>query len=284
VILTAPRLGAVSRLLELRLEHMKSLSNIQHKLLKSFYDGRPVTERYLDRSVAIHIHVFTSKDCFCLTSIKAEGDRMFNSREMLVFVRIGEVLEELRPVASLVRLQPLEHCNVFWGQSSKMPQVTPEILFRIYNNKLRFIYNALGVEAGQLIDKVLQGFPQALDGLPDEPAGPRRSRKINWETGGANRYLPLLPLDIDVPLLILQGNVIGYHFDEGLNLGPESVQVFPCPVNLLISAIERLHGKTIQRNEHIVYWKILGYFIEQKGGCSLASTIRRRTFSSLDNQ
>ena len=26
------------------------------------------------------------------------------------------------------------------------------------------------------------------------------------------------------------------------------------------------------------------YFIEQKGSCSLASTIRRRTFSSLDNQ
>ena len=53
--------------LKLRFEGIKRLSNIQHKLLKTFDNGRPIDERYLDGSVAVHVHMFASEDCLCIT-------------------------------------------------------------------------------------------------------------------------------------------------------------------------------------------------------------------------
>ena len=238
--------------LELRLKYIEDMSNIQHELLKSFYDRRPLTERYLDGSVAIHWHVFTSENSFCLTWVKADSNWVLDSSEMPMFVWVGKVSEELRPVAALRRMQPLEHCNVFSSQSAKMPQIFPKVLFRIYNNKLRILYDCLGIEAGQLINQVVQGFPQVLYGVSDEPANPQRSGTVNWEAGGAERHFHLSSSDIHDSLLILQGNVISYRFSEGLNLRSESVQVFPCPVNLLVSAIQRLHYAIIQQHKHIV--------------------------------
>ena len=91
--------------LEFRIEQIKCISNIQHKLLNSFYNSRSVTERYLNRSVVIHAHIVTANDSFCITWVKGDDNRVFNSRKGLVFVEIGEFLEEFRPITSVVRLQ-----------------------------------------------------------------------------------------------------------------------------------------------------------------------------------
>lgn len=227
--------------LEFKIEQAKCISNIQHELLNSFYDRRSVVERYLNRSVIIHAHIVTTNDSFCITWVKGEGNRVFNSCKGLVFVGIGEFLEEFRPVTSIIRLQSLEHCPVFSRQSLEMPQVLPEFLFTIYNDKLRFLYNTFGVITGQLINQVLKGFPQALYDFPNKPLGSKRGRSVNWEFSRANRYNQIIPIDFDKASLVLQRDTIGYFFGEGTNLRPESIQVFPCPINLLVSTIEWLH-------------------------------------------
>ncbi|MFH1381721.1 MAG: hypothetical protein ABIH70_02395 [Chloroflexota bacterium] len=144
--------------LEFRLEKFKDMSNIKHELLKSFYNRQTIAERYMDGSVAIHVHLFTSKDSVCVSCINAKSDRVPNYRESLVFVRVGEFTNELRPVTSVVRLQSLEFCNVLSSQSVKMPVVFPEVLFRIYNDKLSVLYATLGIKAGQLINQIIQGL------------------------------------------------------------------------------------------------------------------------------
>jgi len=90
--------------LKLTIEEAKRLSNIKHELLQTFYDRRTVVERYLDGSVAIHIHLLTSKDCLCITCIKADASKMSDSCKSFVFVGVGKVSKEFRPVASVIRL------------------------------------------------------------------------------------------------------------------------------------------------------------------------------------
>lgn len=227
--------------LELRLEYFKSKSNIQHKLLKAFYDGRPISERYLDGSVAIHVHLFASKDCLCVTAVNADYAGMSESGEMPMFVWVGKVAEKSRPVTSCVRLQPLEHCNVLSSESAEMPQISLELLLRIYNDKLGFLYDALGIKASQLIDKVFKSNPQIGYGVSNQPANSCWCGEIDRETSSTERNLTSLAPDIHNAHLILQGNVICHNFGEGANFRPEGVQVFPCPVNPLISAIEWMH-------------------------------------------
>jgi len=227
--------------LEFRIEYIKSMSNIQHELIKTFYDWRPLDERYLDGSIVIPIHLLASKDCLRVHRIKADESRMLDSRKDFVFVRVGELSDEFRPVASIVRLQPLDDCDVFSSQSLEAPLLIPEVLFRIYNDKLCFLYDTLGLKAGQLIAQVVQGFSQGLYDFPNEPPSPWRCREIDREGGSSNWHNQLFPLDFNKPLLVIQRDVIGYDFGEGLDLRNKGVQVFPCPFNLFISAIERLH-------------------------------------------
>jgi len=141
---------------------------------------------------------------------------------------------------------------VFPTQSFEMPLILPKVLFRIYNDKLRFLNDALGIKSGQLINQVVQGFSQGLYDLPNEPTSSWGSWVIERGSGGSNRHVKLFPFDIDDSLLVLQGNFIGYHFAEVVDFRLEIVQVFSCPVNLLISAIEWIHNRTIQRNGHVV--------------------------------
>ena len=226
---------------ELKIKQMNCLSNIQHELLKTFYDGRPVTERYLDGSIAIHAHIITSENSLCVTWVKGQSNGMFNSRKGLVFVRIGEVTDKFSPVTSLIRLQHLKHCNVLWNQTIKTPQITPEFLWRIYNDELCLFFDTLGVKAYQLISQIFKGLSQGLYDFPDEPACLERGWAINGEASSSNRNKQMATIDFDEPSLILQGDTIGYFFSESVNLRLESIQVFPCPINLFVSAIQRVH-------------------------------------------
>jgi len=199
----------LDNLLELRIEQFKRISNIQHKLLKSFYDGRSVVERYLDGSIAIHIHLFTRNNHIFMTTIKSNASIMSDSCKSFVFVGVGESFNEFRPIASIVRLQPLKHCNVFPCQSPKVPFLSLEVLFRIYNDKLRLLYDTLGIITGQLIDQVIQSFSQGLYNVPNNPSGAEGGRIINGSSGSPNSGFQAFPFDINDSFLVIQGNFVG---------------------------------------------------------------------------
>ena len=227
--------------LELRLEVTKSFSRQFDHLLKAFYDRRTVAERYLDGSVAIHVHLFPRKDSLCISVVKRDGDGAPNGSQMLVFVGIIQIPDKPDPQASIVRLQPLESCDVFAAQPIEMPFVFPEVRFRIYNDKLRFLYDRMGIEAGKLIDQVIQSTPQIAGNFSDQPTESQWGGLIDERGRRPEGSASLLPVNSDDAFLIIERDTISHNLCEIFNVGPETIQVFPCPTDLLIRAIERVH-------------------------------------------
>jgi len=160
----------VRRLLELRLERIKCLSNLQFQLLEYVYDRRSIAERYVDGGVTLHIHGFATGDYrFCATWRRVDDGRAGNNCKVHVFVGIGESLDEFRPLASLARLQPLDCCNMLVADTfEKGVSPTPELLYAMLDGKLRFVFDLASIEASQLIDKIIQGGSQIVDGFSNE--------------------------------------------------------------------------------------------------------------------
>ncbi len=227
--------------LELRLESLKDLDGHVNQLFKAFYDRRAIAERYSDQSIAIHIHLLTSELCFRYMVVYSNDYRAFDDSEMLMFLWVGQVSKRPKQLMSVVRLKPLKSCDVFPFQSTEMPLLPTEVLFRIYNDKLCVIYDRFGVKAGQLINQVVQSGPKVVNHISDESANSEGSGLVDDARGSPDGNSTLSPLDNGIPHVIIQGDTIGYDLCERRNEGLQGVQVLVCPVDPLISAIQLVH-------------------------------------------
>lgn len=228
--------------LKLRLEHIKHLGNLKMELLKSFYDGRSIAERYINGEILLHVHGFASDYRFCATWRQGDGDSPCNSNEVPVFVWVGNLSEDARPIASIARLQLLDSCNMYIADTFETVLSPPiENLFAIIDGKLCFIYDLLGVKASQLIDQVIQGSSQIIDGFANENA----SKMRNWlHDIGCRTLDPINLMSIwkdNNCWLALNDNAITYHLAEGVDPLLQICQVYSCPSSPLISAIEWVH-------------------------------------------
>ena len=230
--------------LELTLEHMKCLSNLKFQLLECVYDGRPIAERYMKGDDIIHVHGLAGDYRFYGTWRPSDADWAGKNCKVAVFVGIGDTGECLRPIASVTRLQPLDRCNMLVADTfeSSLP-VGPEALFRILNKKLRALYDLAGIEASQVINQVIQSGSQIVDDLPNE-------KTDDWWYGfdidreyhstASHPFLSTIWQSGDY-WLTLNDNTIVYCLEDGINSTVQIRQVYTCPSNPLIRAIERLH-------------------------------------------
>lgn len=236
-----------SNSLKLRLEGIKCLSNLQFKLLEYFYgnNGLPTSKLYASGEFGIHVHGVARGYRFCaiLERIR-EGNtnRGLGDSEVPVFVRIGKVSEDACPIASVIRLQPLNQCNMFIAKSFKEGVTpSPESLFHIFNRKLRSIYNLLGIQTCQLIDEVIEGRTQIINNFSDE----NTNDKGGWiNTDGCTTQIEpdaLSTFRNNKFWLALNGYVITYACTEDIDPTVQIRQVYACPTNPFISTIERLH-------------------------------------------
>jgi len=244
--------GAVSSLLELRLERIKRFSNLRLQLLQSVYvhDGRTCAELYMDGSAVIHIHGVVGATRFCarlqnVNSILRGGLRYC---EFPVFVGVGEVSNQLCPITSIIRLQLLDSCDMFSAQTFEIASApTPEDILAVLDRKLSFLLNRAGIKACKLIDEIIEGRPQVIDDFPNENLDDMRNfGDFNFERSNDIASL------VRRFWLTINDNTIAYSLAEDVNPTIQIRQVFICPSNPLISAIEWVHSKTIQRNERIV--------------------------------
>jgi len=230
--------------LELRLEVTKDLGNLRVELLKALYDRRSVAERYLDGYVVLHVHGLTGKDGFCATWKKGDDNRTDDTCKVPVFVGVAQFAKSSYPVASTQRLQPLDSCDVIRGQGVSKIVPCEEVLesfFRICDRKLRVIYDSLGIKAGQLISQVVEGNTQVLCDLADEGADPQGGRDDEGGDRSPNcRNSPAIWQGED-SWLAIQGDTVVCSLAQGVDLGLQILQVFPCPAHPVISAIERMH-------------------------------------------
>ena len=234
--------------LELRIECIKHLGNLRLELLKSFYDRRSIAERYANGNITLHVHGSTSENRFCATWRKCNKDRALNSSKVPVFIRVGEDSKSFCPLASITRLKPLDSCDVFRDENSKVVSTEEalELLFRIYDRKLCAIYDLLGIKAGQLINQVIQGGSQILHNLSDKSADSWWGREVKWPRVRTDYPSDLSDIwEVNDSWLAIQGDTIIYSLAHGVDSGLQILQVLPCPTNPLISAIQRMHSPSV---------------------------------------
>jgi len=240
--------------LKFRLERIKCLSNLQLKLLQ-YVHGVPygdsctflsTAELYARKEAIIHVHGLVGDFPFCVTLGLLDRNGHYCKRtgccELPVFIRIGHVSEGACPITSFVRLQPLNICNMIGGESGNITFMsTGETIFAILDRKLRAVYDFFGIETCQLINEIIQGGSQIIDNF---------AYKYGENIGDGfctHGHLPNTKAD---PLSIfregqfwifINGNIITHFLAEGANPTIQIRQVFACPINPFISAIELMH-------------------------------------------
>jgi hypothetical protein len=237
--------------LELRLEISKSRSNFEYQLLECFYNRHTtISENYLKVLNVIHVHGMFGNRGFCARYWKCNSKRAFKETQFPVFVRVGDSIESFRPFTSIERLQSLDSCDVFRAYSSEISAFpiifdatdSPvERFFRVLNWKLRSLYVLLGIEAGQLINKVIESGTEVIDDFAYD------NTTYSWgEFWGeskdkiGNGTNPSISLSRPYKLCLL-GSTLEILLEKDINSLFQIQQVFTCPKDPLISAIQRVH-------------------------------------------
>lgn len=198
--------------LEARLERSKRRGNLRLQEIERFRDKGSVAELYLQGRVGVHVHVpylpsqatlcweYFAQRVYCrdgrppdraVRDMGVEGRGARGVSELAVLVWVGEVGKELRPVASTTRLQNLDRCLVFGQKAteedppvSRLVASPLEALGGAFDGELGAILLAAGVAPRQLVDQVVEGRAEVVDGLSDDD-------------GHTGRGLaPLVPVDV----------------------------------------------------------------------------------------
>jgi len=237
--------------LELRLEISKSRSNIEYQLLNCFYNRQTtISENYLKVLNVIHVHGMFGNRGFCARYWKCNSKRAFKETQFPVFVRVGNNSKSFRPFTSIERLQPVDSCDVFRANSSEISAFPiifdatdspPERFFRVLNWKLCSLYLLLGIEAGQLIDKVIESGTQVIDDFAYDDTtyswGEFWGESKNKIGNGTSP-----PLSFRRPYkLCLFGSTLEILLEKDTDSLFQVQEVFTCPKDPLISAIQRVH-------------------------------------------
>jgi hypothetical protein len=226
--------------LEERIERIKRLGNLRLYYLKRFYDGHSIAEGYAQGWLELHFHI-TEDDaapfcgrCRCLNSHQIiVGD----DHEFIVFVEIAKFLKRLRPIASVVRLQPLDCCDMRLGQTFKISTFPPiEVVCAAFDRKLCTLSFFAGIQPGELPNQIIEGASQANGGISNKDltsVGNDCGARLNHK-----RHLCFSRIYRQIGLSL---NHRGFGL-SGTNLSAENLQfmqVFVCPIYPQIGITQR---------------------------------------------
>ncbi len=221
--------------LAFRLERLKRLGNARLENLKRWDDRRPVIERYLDMTTVLHIH-FDAEGVLACGSCRANpksGEaewRASKGVKMPMFVWVRDFADALRPVASIVRLQFLDRCDMGLAEALQVPRSkTLELLWGVHDEELRTALQGARVSSGECVDEVVECRSQIVDGLADEDTEYDR-RLLDGLARDFARYVRLT----------LWGNQLALSFSEGIYPRPKLLNMLACPLRPSEGAIESM--------------------------------------------
>ena len=202
--------------LELRIEISKRLSNAGFDFLERLCDRRAVAEQYFNGDGDVHIHLFFSGRAWCAnyicgrTGMVAENNGSgFYVYETVVFVEVVEIPKICGPLASLIRLKPLDHCYMAVTDSLE-EGLAPSIksLSLAFDRKLGARWLAASVEKCKSVDEIIERAAEIIADLPNEDC--RSGRDGDYGCFAKARAYDKIVRRI------------------GVKLGDESILVFPC--------------------------------------------------------
>ncbi len=232
--------------LEVRLERLKNASNLRLEYLKRLYDRRPIGELYGSGEHCLHIH-FRSVRHYCamycaghipkiddMISVGAmERKFMISSRrnKMDMLVGIGQVFKNGSPIASTVRLQRLDCCNMCAIEAVEPSSLYAPLksLFLVFDRKLSALNEISRIEPSEFENQIIERRPDVINDLPNEDA----ETKIHGE----------MNLIYDKLLRVIRIGIEGNRIDlflPSLSDFPYKIsKVFFCPTYPRDSAIKR---------------------------------------------
>jgi hypothetical protein len=165
-----------------------------------------------------------------------------------VFVWVGESAEQLRPVASIARLQPLNACYMRRVNSNEIPRdgstgdwvlpgvPTPKDIWVILNRELGSMLHGTRIEGREVENEIVKGGPKVIGDFPNE------------DTDDVGRLVHLRPMLRDLCVVQMLGSKLSLRFPKRADFNIEVRQVFFCPLDSLEGAMERA-GHTFLSSE-----------------------------------
>jgi len=248
-LVTRPGLAARPPLtpLELRLERGKCFSNTKLDFLKRLHDGASIVERYRRVKIDIHVHFLASDGIYCAEyrarcsragepSTDINCGHSDNEHQFPVFVSVRGIAEQACPIASIVRLQPLDCCDMAGVEALETGLCPPpEVLWRVFDRKLRTVLRDAGIEFGEFKNEVFEGGSQVVANFSYQDGDGHRGRLAQVSVH------PIIPPSIR--LEIGNNGLLLLRLMDG-DQGPKISKVFVCPIGPVKCAIERMrrHG------------------------------------------
>jgi hypothetical protein len=220
---------------------------LRFDFLDRLYDRRSVSERYAAGHVNLHLHgklpgngmwcytflAQTSTEVLLKTGMDMEGGLSPGLNKMPVFVRIGAVTEPSRPVASTVRLQPLNCCHMSDIDALEPTPLNASLksIFMVFNRKLSVVLRRAGIELGEFENEIIKGSSEVVTNFADKHAEPHVVKSLFGQTP-ANAVRGIR--------IELNGDSICLSREHEIDPPFEISKVFVCPSYSFEAAIERI--------------------------------------------
>jgi hypothetical protein len=229
--------------LEIRLERFKRASNARLDFLKRLGNGGSIGEKYLQGNMNLHLHFFSGgeycieyKSCIKFAIVDEKSDLRLDFAKFPMFISIGDITENGCPLASLVRLKPLDCCYMSGVDAAEPTSGFPmfETLCAVFDRELSSGLFCAGIKSCQSEDEIIERTAQVVTNLPDDYANHRRN---------ANDFVSDSPLNMIWRVRILfNDNGIFIPFAQFKEQPIEFRKVFLCPTYTIESAIEAVRG------------------------------------------
>ena len=237
---------------KLRFERLNRVSRLRDETFKRFFndvaDGHSVMfadrYRYEKGTDELHLH-FEAIRPFCLFlradvnvdgRIEAVCDHFDPKRaafwsEFSMLVWIGDRSENLRPIASVARLQALNSCDMCWANADKSTlYASRKFLWSVINRELSVLLDHPRITQREFKNKIIEGCPEIVDALSNEDTEERRK----FDLARGMEYVNVIRrLRVEMNDRTLKV-VLPEKFDLPLQLS----KVFFCPLDPLKGAVE----------------------------------------------
>ena len=249
--------------LEFRLEIGKHISNLRFDLLKRLYHGESIIEGYEHGKVEVHMHGFAGalgakiefdkksgmgtvgRFCACFSCRPGDFGFIAHNDEVTVLVGIGQKLETLRPLRSVVRLQPLNGCRMHIADFGKESlSLSLEARWAILDWELRALLLDSGIKNCEAVDEIIQTGPTVQNDLANqyrETEGDFQIRLPDLKVYSSSVRVFLISRPDGFELVVHEGCVDGFQLSKA----------FARPSKPDIGFIKRMHDLYSQREQAV---------------------------------
>ena len=175
---------ATNESLEFRLERVKQLGNIRLNSLKSLYQGHSIVEGYAQDRLNVNLHLEVHGTAVCgrfSDHLPAEDLVMHNHDEVFMLVEVADLSECSNPIASVVRLQPLNCCNMRGSEAIQEPSfaegISLKAFWRLFDRELVSSFDTC-VENGKLDDEIVQSSSKTVRNITGQDSAGLWNRRM----------------------------------------------------------------------------------------------------------